>query len=115
VGKAAKPRQLAAPRSKLKPVESTMDAHLTRLVSLIFPSISYRFTPSDRSKKGPPMKKFIALQRKASKKGQSLTEYGLILALIAVVCITALTTLGSDVSAKLGEISKSISSAGGGS
>ena len=33
--------------------------------------------------------------------GQGLAEYGLILALIAVVCILALTALGGKVSASL--------------
>ena len=38
---------------------------------------------------------------KAPKKGQSLAEYGLILALIAVVCIAALTTMGTNISAMI--------------
>ncbi|MBX3052957.1 MAG: Flp family type IVb pilin [Caldilineaceae bacterium] len=33
--------------------------------------------------------------------GQSLAEYGLILALIAVVCIAAVTALGSQISTYL--------------
>ena len=33
--------------------------------------------------------------------GQSLVEYGLCLALVAVVCITALNALGANASAKL--------------
>jgi len=37
-------------------------------------------------------------------KGQALAEYGLILALIAVICIAALTDLGAAISAKLVEI-----------
>jgi pilus assembly protein Flp/PilA len=36
-----------------------------------------------------------------SEAGQALAEYGLILALIAVVCILALTALGLAVSGKL--------------
>ena len=36
--------------------------------------------------------------------GQALAEYGLILALIAVVCILALTALGVLISGKLDEI-----------
>ncbi len=36
--------------------------------------------------------------------GQALAEYGLILALIAVICIGALTLLGTNVSATLGNI-----------
>ena len=36
--------------------------------------------------------------------GQAMAEYGLILALIAVVCIIALTALGTGVSGKLNSI-----------
>jgi pilus assembly protein Flp/PilA len=44
--------------------------------------------------------------------GQALVEYALILALIAVVCITALETLGTNVSAKLDDIATAIANAG---
>ena len=37
--------------------------------------------------------------------GQALAEYGLLLALIAVVCIAALTTLGLLISGTLSSIS----------
>lgn len=37
-------------------------------------------------------------------KGQALAEYGLILALIAVICIGALTLLGGNLSGTLGAI-----------
>jgi pilus assembly protein Flp/PilA len=36
--------------------------------------------------------------------GQALAEYGLLLALIAVVCIAALTALGLAISGTLGSI-----------
>jgi pilus assembly protein Flp/PilA len=45
---------------------------------------------------------WLATQQKNNKtKGQSLAEYGLVLALIAVVCIAALTTLGGNVKTML--------------
>ncbi len=47
-------------------------------------------------------RKVIALRH--SEEGQGLAEYGLILALIAVVCIAALTALGTGISGTLGSI-----------
>ncbi|MBI5343372.1 MAG: Flp family type IVb pilin [Deltaproteobacteria bacterium] len=41
-------------------------------------------------------------------KGQALTEYGLILALIAVVCIAALTLTGTSVSGVLNNIAAQV-------
>jgi pilus assembly protein Flp/PilA len=43
--------------------------------------------------------------------GQALVEYALILALIAVVSIAVLTTLGQNVAAKLGDIATAIGGA----
>ena len=40
--------------------------------------------------------------------GQALAEYGLLLALIAVVCIVALTALGLAISGTLGSITGSL-------
>jgi pilus assembly protein Flp/PilA len=40
--------------------------------------------------------------------GQALAEYGLLLALIAVVCIAALTALGFAISGTLGSITGSM-------
>ncbi len=40
--------------------------------------------------------------------GQGMAEYGLILALIAAVCITALTDIGTGINDKLGEITDSL-------
>ncbi|MCI5065443.1 Flp family type IVb pilin [bacterium] len=42
--------------------------------------------------------------------GASLVEYALLVALIAVVCIVAITTLGNQVSTKFSEISSGVSS-----
>jgi len=39
------------------------------------------------------------------KEGQSLVEYALILALVAIVVIAALTTLGEEVSNKMNDVS----------
>ena len=47
------------------------------------------------------MLKLIRARRKNGEKGQALAEYGLILALIAVVCVIALGVLGLAVSDQL--------------
>lgn len=44
----------------------------------------------------------------AREEGQGLAEYGLILALIAVVCIGALTLLGGNISSALNTVANSI-------
>jgi pilus assembly protein Flp/PilA len=41
-------------------------------------------------------------------RGASLVEYALLLALIAVVCIIAVTALGNNASSKFGQVSNSI-------
>jgi pilus assembly protein Flp/PilA len=46
-----------------------------------------------------------------SEKGQALVEYGLILALVAVACLIALQTLGTDVADILGQVSTAIENA----
>jgi pilus assembly protein Flp/PilA len=43
-----------------------------------------------------------------SESGQALVEYGLILGLIAVVCVAALTLLGTNVSSMLNSIAGSV-------
>ena len=45
------------------------------------------------------------------KKGQSLAEYGLILALIAIVCISALQLLGNNISKSLNSIGTTLNNA----
>ncbi len=49
-----------------------------------------------------------AQARTANEEGQGLAEYGLILALIAVVCITILGTLGGSIAGKLGEVNNGL-------
>ena len=46
-----------------------------------------------------------------AKKGQSLAEYGLILALIAVVCIVGLTAMGGQINTALTNLGATISGA----
>ncbi|MDQ6909393.1 MAG: Flp family type IVb pilin [Actinomycetota bacterium] len=48
-----------------------------------------------------------------SERGAALVEYALLLALIAVVCILALTVLGNQASTKFSKVGASIQSAGG--
>ena len=52
--------------------------------------------------------KAAKLQTMRDEEGQGLAEYGLILALIAVVCIAALTLLGQGVRDTLGTITGSL-------
>jgi len=47
-----------------------------------------------------------------SERGASLVEYALLVALIAVVCIAAVTTLGKSASSKFSTVGASIDSAG---
>jgi pilus assembly protein Flp/PilA len=61
------------------------------------------------------LKQYVALQvwfatRKKPSKGQSLAEYGLILALVAVFCIAALGVLGNSISNMMNNLSKTINS-----
>jgi len=48
-----------------------------------------------------------------SKKGQSLVEYALILALVAIVVIVALTALGSHTQAAMSNVSNTLGTATG--
>jgi pilus assembly protein Flp/PilA len=43
--------------------------------------------------------------------GAAMVEYGLLVALIAVVCIVAVTTLGSSLSTKFQAVSTSVTAA----
>jgi pilus assembly protein Flp/PilA len=46
-------------------------------------------------------------------KGQALVEYGLIIALIACVCVGSLTTIGTNLDTKLGKVGTAIGGASG--
>jgi pilus assembly protein Flp/PilA len=50
------------------------------------------------------VRKFITRQEE----GATLAEYGLLLALIAVVCIAAITTLGTQISTMFSTIATSL-------
>lgn len=60
------------------------------------------------------LKQYVALQvwfasrKQLSKKGQSLAEYGLILALVAVFCIAALQLLGNNITTMLNGLATTI-------
>ena len=53
------------------------------------------------------MKKFIS-KFVSDESGATAIEYGLIAALIAVVIIAAVTALGTNISAKFGEVAAAI-------
>jgi pilus assembly protein Flp/PilA len=54
------------------------------------------------------IKAWLLAQTK-TERGASLVEYALLVALIAVVCIGAVTFLGNNASDKLNEVAESIS------
>jgi pilus assembly protein Flp/PilA len=53
-------------------------------------------------------KRFIVKAVAREEEGASLAEYGLLLALIAVVCIAAITILGTQISSMFNALSGSI-------
>lgn len=53
-------------------------------------------------------KKFVAKYVTRREEGATLAEYGLLLALIAVVCIAAIRILGTQISSMFSTISTSI-------
>lgn len=52
--------------------------------------------------------KVAKLQTMQDEEGQGLAEYGLILALIAIVCIGALTLMGTNLSGALNRVANAI-------
>ena len=83
--------------------------------------MSYHHSPGrgDQSEKGTPIMHMDIIRyvqarlNIQSERGAALVEYALLLALIAVVCIVALTSLGKNASDKFSKIGNSISGAGG--
>jgi len=57
---------------------------------------------------GSPLAGFLKDQR-----GAALLEYALLLALISIVCILAISTLGSESAEKFSIVGNSIAAAGG--
>ncbi len=49
-----------------------------------------------------------ASQERSDEAGQGLVEYGLILALVAVLCVAALTTLQGGISSTLNSVTSSL-------
>lgn len=58
--------------------------------------------------------KEMLLQLLKDENGQGMAEYGLILALIAVVCVLALTTLGGGLRDKFTEVNNNLTPSSGG-
>ena len=56
------------------------------------------------------IKSYLAAQAK-TERGATLVEYALLVALIAVVCIAAVTVLGQSASAKFSDVNNNISNA----
>ena len=56
------------------------------------------------------MKKLMngLINKLGKRSGQSLVEYTLVLALVVIVCIVALTTLGTKTSAKVASVATSL-------
>jgi pilus assembly protein Flp/PilA len=55
---------------------------------------------------------YLQARFSTNERGAALVEYALLLALIAVVCIAALTALGGQASSKFEDVGNSISAAG---
>ena len=53
-------------------------------------------------------KKFVAKYITRKEEGATLAEYGLLLALIAVICIGAITILGTQISAMFSTVAGSV-------
>lgn len=54
----------------------------------------------------------MIMKRMRSEEGQALAEYGLLVALVAIVCIAALTALGIAIGVPLGDAAAGLAGAG---
>ena len=57
------------------------------------------------------LKKLIKKIRSSKKRAQSLVEYGLILALVSVVAITVLQTMGTKIKDTVGAVNSNLENA----
>jgi pilus assembly protein Flp/PilA len=62
---------------------------------------------AELNSKGHPMKKVVKRFRR-DEEGAALAEYGLLVALIAVVCVVAVTALGTQISTAFSLIASAI-------
>jgi pilus assembly protein Flp/PilA len=67
-------------------------------------------TPPQQSRGASPMVEFLKiwLELKTDRRAVTMLEYGLIAALIAAVCVGAVTTLGTDISGKFAGVAASM-------
>lgn len=59
------------------------------------------------------LKSLLKTPLKMNKKGQSMVEYGLILALVSIVAITVLQTMGAQISATVTKVNTEMSAGTG--
>lgn len=50
-----------------------------------------------------------AIQLKSCEEGAALVEYGMLVGLISVICVVAVTTLGTEISTAFGNIATALS------
>ena len=53
---------------------------------------------------------YTVIDRFRREEGAALVEYGMLVGLIAVICVVAVTTLGTEVSTAFSKIASSLSS-----
>ena len=60
------------------------------------------------------MRKVLFKKFKKTQLGASMVEYALLVALISIAAIVTMTTLGTSIDSKFGEVSTAVGEAGGG-